>query len=247
MSNYEVLSPAVHSDLRVITDCGELYGDNVQYVLSYSLEFRNIQSCYPIFFAKHPEQDEYSPVALLGFEKDENLFLEGDQWNASYVPMMVQRQPFLIGNQVSADKVEKPVVSINMNSPRISAEKGKKLFENNKQPSDYLTKIIHKLEALHHGSEHNKGFMSALISNNLLEPFTLEIPLVNESKNQLVGFHTINEQKLLELDGATLEEFNRQGYLQPIYMALASYSRVRVLIEKKNARLSSEWSSKLKD
>ena len=89
--------------------------------------------------------------------------------------------------------------------------------------------------------------MSALISNNLLEPFTLEIPLVNESKNQLVGFHTINEQKLLELDGATLEEFSRKGYLQPIYMALASYSRVRVLIEKKNARLSSEWSSKLKD
>lgn len=247
MSNYEVLSPSVHSDLRVITDCGELYGDNIQYVLTYSLEFRNIQSCYPIFFAKNPEQDEYSPIALLGFAQDENLFLEDNQWNASYVPMMVQRQPFLIGKQLSADKVEKPVVSINMNSPRVGVEKGNKLFGEDKKPSDYLTKIIHKLEALHHGSEHNKGFMDALMTNNLLEPFTLEIPLINESRNKLVGFYTINEQKLLELDGATLEEFNRHGYLQPIYMALASYSRVRLLIEKKNARLSSEWSGKLKD
>lgn len=247
MSNYEVLSPSVHSDLRVITDCGELYGDNIQYVLTYSLEFRNIQSCYPIFFTKNPQKDEYFPIALLGFEQDENLFLEDNQWNASYVPMMVQRQPFLIGNQVSADKVEKPVVSINMNSPRVGMEKGKKLFGEDKKPSDYLSKIIHKLEALHHGSEHNKGFMDALMTNNLLEPFTLEIPLINESRNKLVGFYTINEQKLLELDGTTLEEFNRHGYLQPIYMALASYSRVRVLIEKKNARLSSEWSGKLKD
>ena len=247
MSNYEVLSPEFHSDLRVITDCGELYGDNIQYVLTHSLEFRNIQSCYPIFFNKNPEQDEYFPIALLGFEQDENLFLEDNQWNASYVPMMVQRQPFLIGNQVSADKVEKPVVSINMNSPRVSVDKGNKLFEENKKPSDYLTRIIHKLEALHHSSEHNKGFMDALMNNNLLEPFTLEIPLINESRNKLVGFHTINEQKLLELDGTTLEEFNRHGYLQPIYMALASYSRVRVLIEKKNTRLSSEWSGKLKD
>ena len=175
MSNYEVLSPSVHSNLRVITDCGELYGDNIQYVLTYSLEFRNIQSCYPIFFAK-------------------NVFLEDNQWNASYVPMMVQRQPFLIGNQVSADKVEKPVVSINMNSPRVGVEKGNKLFGEDKKPSDYLTKIIHKLEALHHGSEHNKGFMDALMTNNLLEPFTLEIPLINESRNKLVGFYTINEQ-----------------------------------------------------
>jgi hypothetical protein len=50
-----------------------------------------------------------------------------------------------------------------------------------------------------------------------------------------MGFYTINEQKLLELDGDILGNFNKNGYLQPIYMAVASFSRVKDLIDKKNA------------
>ena len=43
------------------------------------------------------------------------------------------------------------------------------------------------------------------------------------------------ENKLQELDGPTLEDFSRKGYLQPIYMAVASYARIRALIDMKNA------------
>jgi hypothetical protein len=122
-----------------------------------------------------------------------------------------------------------------MDSPKISEEKGQALFDNDSQPTDYLKAMMSRLESLHHGHEHNKGFISALTEAELLEPFTLEITLDNGSTNQLIGFYTINEEKLLELDGSTLEELNKQGFLQPIYMAVASYARIRALIDKKNA------------
>ena len=49
--------------------------------------------------------------------------------------------------------------------------------------------------------------------------------LANGSQNRLAGFYTINEERLLGLSGAVLERFNRAGYLQAIYMAIASLSQ----------------------
>lgn len=244
MSVFEILSPLEHRDMKISTEVGESFGDNVQYATTYSLEFRSIQGHYPIFFSKN-EKDEFSPVALFGFEKNENLFLNKNTWDASYIPMMVQRQPFSIGLQVSEDGQEKPIVSIEKNSPRISNEKGQRIFDQEGNPTEYLTRIMSKLEALHHGHEHNKVFVEALVENELLEPFTLKVPLKNNSNNELIGFYTINEEKLLDLDGAVLKSLNANGYLQPIYMALASYSRINVLIEKKNKKIQNEWDEKL--
>jgi hypothetical protein len=240
MSNFVILSPSAHKHIKVITEHGEAYGDNVKFAVTYPLEFRNIQSSYPIFFSKSSETGEFFPIALLGFEDGENLFLSDSGWDATYIPMMMKRQPFLIGYQASSEDEQgkKPVVSIDMDSPRVSEDQGQMLFDENDLPTDFLKSMMSNLEALHLGYEHNKGFVSALTAVDLLEPFTLEITLDNGSNNQLLGFYTINEQKLLELDGETLGELNAKGYLQPIYMAVASYARIRALIDKKNALLS---------
>ena len=234
LSNYSILNPEVHKNTRIVTERGEAMGDDIQYSLTYPLEFRNIQSCYPIFFSKSGETGEFFPIALFGFEKNENLFLDESGWNASYIPMMVEREPFLIGYQGASEDDLKPIVSIDMDSPKISEEKGQALFDNDSQPTDFLKSVMRRLESLHQGHEHNKGFISALTEAELLEPFTLDITLDNGSRNQLIGFYTINEDKLLELDGSILEDFNKKGFLQPIYMAVASYARIRALIDKKN-------------
>lgn len=245
MSNFEVLSPSKHRELKIRTETGESFGDNIQYAETHALEFRNIQACYPIFFSKGNDQNEFLPVALLGFENNENLFLDNAGWNASYIPMMVQRQPFSIGFQSSNEGEKKPIVSIETNSPRVSMDSGQPVFDANGNPTEYLTRVMKKLEALHFGHEHNKGFIEALVKYELLEPFTLKIPLNDNSNNKLVGFYTINEDKLHNLDGLILAELNVNGYLQPIYMALASYSRVTGLIERKNNKIQKEWAEKL--
>jgi hypothetical protein len=245
MNNFEVLSPSKHKELKIRTEVGNLFGDNVQFSEIHALEFRNIQACYPIFFSKGKNEGEFTPIALFGFEKNENLFLDDAGWNASYVPMMVQRQPFSIGFQASDDGDKKPIVSIETSSPRISRDSGQPIFDNDGNPTEYLTRVMKKLEALHYAHEHNNGFITALVKYDLLEPFTLKIPLKNNSNNKLVGFHTINEEKLHDLDASVLADLNVNGYLQPIYMALASYSCVTGLIEKKNHKLQKEWAEKL--
>ena len=240
MSNYVILTKSAHRDTKVILDRGEAYGDTVKIALTFPQEFRNVQACYPIFFIKDGDTGQFYPAALFGFEENENLFVTHQGWDATYIPMMIRRHPFLIGFQPgpNGEQAENnPVVSIDMDNPRVNTEKGEALFTEEGNQTPYLEGAIAVLEAIHAGHEHNKVFVQALLANDLLEPFTLEITLNDGSNNQLLGFYTINEEKLRDLDGDTLSRLSKEGYLQAIYMQIASFARVRTLIDKKNALL----------
>lgn len=240
MSKYLLLSQSAHSKIKVITERGAAYGDNQMHAMTFPFEFRDIQSSYPIFFAKDGESGQFYPLALFGFVRDENLYLNGNSWDASYIPLMVERNPFLIGFQQTSDAEngeQTPVVSINIDSPRVSETEGEALFTDSGEPSEYLQKAMQNLQTIHSGHEQNQEFIAALLENDLLEGFNLEITLKDGSNNRLEGFYTINEEKLASLQPETLGKLHEQGFLQAIYMAVASFSRVTGLIGKKNATL----------
>ncbi len=65
----------------------------------------------------------------------------------------------------------------------------------------------------------------------------MQIELNDRSKHDLLGFYTINEEKLQKLDGDSLAKLHSNHYLESIYMMLASLSRFRDLIARKNEKL----------
>ena len=148
------------------------------------------------------------------------------------------RQPFLIANQkVTENGVEQSqrMLSIDLDHPRVSNTEGEPLFLPFGGNSDFLEKTSSMLEALHIGATDGQKFTETLVELELLEPFTLDVTLDNAKKHQMIGFYTINEDKLDALDIKQLQELKQQGYLQAIYMAIASQSNIRNLLEKKNA------------
>ncbi|MEM7360033.1 MAG: SapC family protein [Pseudomonadota bacterium] len=239
MTNFVLLDPKEHANLRVITEHSADYGDNVKFAMTFPFEFRNIQSCYPIFFQKDPGSGKFYPVALFGFENDENLFLSDAGWDAPYIPVMIKRQPFLIGFQDDQDKPgeKKAVVSIDIDNPRVSESAGEVLFPEQGGTSEFLQKATGNLELIHQANAHSEKFVNALIEHDLLESFTLDIQLNDGSANQLLGFYTINEDSVRELSGEVLGQLNEQGFLLPMFMVLASHSNVRDLIALKNAKI----------
>jgi hypothetical protein len=233
MSQYQVLSKERHRRLRVRTGCGAALGDAVMYVMTYPMEFRDIQGCYPILFAKDPNTGGFFAAALLGLEADQNLFLQGDRWDATYVPAMVQRQPFLIATgREGGDRP--PVVSLDLDHPRVSQDEGEALFDSEGEPSEFLNQKIRLLEKLHRGLQHGSGFIDALLQHQLLVQVVLDLAFADGGKKALQGFYCIEEERLYQLKGDVLESLNQAGYLQPVFMAVASLSRVRDLIERRN-------------
>lgn len=228
MANSVLLNNVDHKDLRVITTRGADYGDNVMFALIFPAEFRSIQAHYPIVFRKAPE-GQFQPLALFGFKERQNLFLGPSGWDATYLPLMVERQPFLIG--IAAREM---MIHVDLESPRISRTAGEALFREHGGSTEFLERMNSVLLAIHQGLESTPPFIAALLEHDLLESFVLDVELDDGSQNRLTGFYVINEERLASLAGAVLERLSKAGHLQPAYMAIASLSHFRDLIKRQN-------------
>ena len=237
MPNHVLLSSVEHKDLKVIKDRGAAYGDNQWFALTFPKEFRTVQGYYPIFFHKDQHTGQFFPVALFGFQHQENLFLQHNNWQDLYIPLSVRRQPFLIGQQkVTEDGVEQihRVLHIDLEHPRVSQTEGEALFLPYGGNSAYLDEMASLMETLHLGMDDARRFVEQLLAQQLLEPFTMEVKLDDGQPRQLVGFYTSHEEKLAALTAEQLAALQQQGYLQAIYMALASQTQVMKLLKLKN-------------
>ena len=233
MSRYEVLNSEKHRQLRIKTGYGAALGDAVMYAMTYPMEFRDIQSSYPILFTKDTNTGGFFAAALLGFEADQNLFLQDDGWDAVYLAALVQRQPFLIATSGEND-TKPPVVSLDMDHPRVNEDAGEAMFDSGGEPTDFLQQKIALLDKLHRGLQHGSGFINTLLQHELLEQITLDIAFNDGNKKTLEGFYCIAEERLYQLKGDVLESLNQAGDRQPGFRSVASLSRVRDLIERRN-------------
>jgi hypothetical protein len=198
--------------------------------LTFPAEFRDLQSCYPIVFAQDGN-GSYDAIALLGFEQGENLFLGPNGWDAPVIPLTVERQPFMIGR--GGDELS---VHIDLDSPRVrdGGIEGEALFLTYGGTSEYLERISSVLRTIHDGLTASRSFVSALVELELIESFVLDVELDDGSQNRLAGFYTINEDRLAQLSADQLASLHGKGYLQAIYMAVASLAQFRALIQRKN-------------
>jgi hypothetical protein len=229
MSKTVLLNNVDHKDLRVISKRGAEFGDAVMSVITFPAEFRDLQAHYPIVFRKSNDGLSFEPIALFGFQEGENLFLRGGGWEASYVPLLIARQPFLIGNTGG-----ELMMHIDLNSPRVSMTEGETVFLAHGGNTEFLERMNSVLLSIHQGLQSTPAFIAALMEHQLLESFVLDVELNDGSQNRLAGFYTINEDKVHSLNGNALDLLNRAGYLQAIYMVIASLSNFRALIERKN-------------
>jgi len=241
MTKHVMLNNVAHKDLRVITRHGPEFGDNVGTVLTFPTEYADVQREYPIFFRKEPQTGEYQSIALLGFAKDENLFLENGRWNAAYIPGVIARGPFLIGFQeqlIEGDLRKEPVIHVDLDHPRISEVEGESIFLPHGGNSPYLDHIAAVLRGLRVGLEVSKAMFEAFSTLDLIEPVKLEIKLTSEDAYSLIGLHTINRQKLASLGGRALEDLNKAGFLQGAFLVAASMDNVKRLMNIKQRQLA---------
>ena len=239
MARHVLLNNVEHKNLRVITQRGAQFGDNVGNVVVLPTEYRELQREYPIFFRKEPGGDSYLSVAMLGFAKDENLFLEDAGWNARYLPAVLARGPFLIGfqeAQVDGEVRNSPVIHIDLDHPRVSEAEGEPLFLKLGGNAPYLQEMTSVLDRIHRGLALSKDMFAAFTALDLIDPITLEVKLDADEQHNLLGYFTINLEKLRALDAASLAGLHRSGFLESAYLVLGSVNNVRKLVDRKLQR-----------
>ena len=239
MPNHQLLDNVRHKDLRILTLHQPAFGENASYGHVYLSEFRYVQGEYPILFRKNTDTAQFEAIALFGLAAEENLFMEENGWNASYVPLTVQRRPFLIGFQQDNQAEPKPVVHVDMDSPRISksATEGEAVFLPQGGQTPYLQHINSVLGRIHSGHIENKTFIDTLLQHELIESVAIKMELHDGSKLEFNNLYTINEEKLNALPADTLFTLHQRGYVNLIYMMIASMATLSRLIDMKNKRV----------
>ena len=233
MTNHVILNNVAHRDLKVRQVFGPEHGDDEMCTLAIPSEFRNLQGDFPIVFHRDPDSGKYLPMAMFGFQQWENLFLEEGRWDASYVPLMKRRGPFLMGVQESSDGAKNLVISIDLEDARVG-EEGEPLFTPFGDNSEYLESIVEVMQAIDQGQRQIEEFTEALLQQELIEPFTLEVSLDNGENHRLEGFYTISEERLVALAPEVLADFSQRGILHAAYMMLASMANIPDLIRRRN-------------
>jgi hypothetical protein len=235
MTKTVLLTKDQHKDTSINSAYAKELGDAVMSVPTFALEFRNLQAHYPILFQKDSQTGRFFPIVLLGFEQGENLFLKNGKWDAAYIPVMAQKGPFSIGLYGDGELKDKQrLIHIDMGHPKVNSGGELRLFEQHGGATDYLEKVSGLLDIIHHYNEHNQEFLQELVQKDLLEQVTIDITLANGHKGNLIGHYTIKEERMQELSGNELQSLNQKGFLLPIYMAIASISSIRKLIDRKS-------------
>jgi hypothetical protein len=234
------LDSRAHGNLRVSRHTSPQIAQ-VDAVSVIPREFQRLVAHYPIFFIKSAASGRFEPVALLGFQKRENLFFVEGRWDVAYVPLQIQRQPFSLvphrsdapgGGPGSVD------IAIDMSSSQVQTGEGERLFDDHGQPSGYLQSITSMLSALVSGATEGYELTGKLAELNLLEPVGINIEFVDRSETKLQGLYWIAAAALKALSGAQLAELRDRGFLEWLYFQMASVSHVSGLVARKNKLLS---------
>ena len=228
MANIVALNTQDHRALRVDTTASMRYGDGQRFVAVVVGEFSNLVTHYPIFFSKDAQTGSFYCGAMLGIDEGENLFLTEGSASEAYRPLNLQRGPFYTAGSD---------IAIDLDHPRVG-ESGQALFEDDGRPSPYLSSVLNLFRDLRPGLDQTKVFIETLLAMKLIEPVDISLAFDDGSKRQLDGLYTINRDRLKKLPDDKIVELFHRGYLQAIYLMIASLKQVPVLAQKKNNRLA---------
>jgi SapC len=228
MSNIVLLDSRSHRNLRVHARPAAQYGDNQRFVPVIVSEFQALAMHSPVLFSKDADTGQFYCGAMQGFDVGENLLLDEHRKLDVYRPLNLQRGPFVAAGTDLA---------IDLDHPRVAPSGDQALFTEAGEPTHYLQSVMGLMRDLRPGLERTRIFIDTLLGLKLIEPMTIAARFDDGVNREFTGLYTVNREQLQQLaDGAVLDLF-RRGYLQLIYLLLASLGHVSELAQRKNRSL----------
>lgn len=223
------LNEEIHKNLKIKPLDSFDFLKNIHLSSIMAHEFARASGIYPIIFLEDKENDEFKPVALFGLEEGENLFIKDGKWDASYIPAIIRRYPFVLINTNEEDRF---LIGLDVESDLVNEEEGEALFDEDKKPTELVERVKRYLTELWQMENFTKEFCKTMKEENMFTPLNMRIRLENEIKN-ITGAYVINEERLNSLNDEKFLDFRNKKYLPVIYSHLCSLNQIENLIKKR--------------
>lgn len=186
---------------------------------------------YPIVLIKDGTTGAFRLVALLGFAANRNLYVLGDNWAATYLPLNVLRLPFYLG----APDGGEPELCLDEASGLVGRAPGHALFEPGGTESPFLAGRRTLLQTMRADAERTAHFVSAVAAARLITPMTITLHFADQHQQDIEGAYTIDPLALETLDDAALLQLHRAGHLGAVHAVMHSLGQLTRLEQLHNA------------
>ena len=198
-------------------------------------EFARAAAIYPLVFLEDKASDDFRPVALMGLDAGENLFVGSDgAWAGSYIPAIIRRYPFALTKAAEADRF---IVCIDEASDLLSDTEGAPMFDEQGNPTQVIENVKRYLGELQQMDTMTHEFSKFLIQNNLLTPLNMRVNAASQVRN-ITGCYVINEERLNGLSVDGFMDLRDKRYLPAVYAHLLSLAQIERLMTLKDERLA---------
>jgi hypothetical protein len=220
-----------HADLTVSPSPGGLsFAAPARTVPLAAVEFFDAGRQMPVIFIRTDDQ-RIIPLALMGLEQGENLFVDADgNWDGQYVPAYIRRYPFITLEQEGQTAVCFDEAFDGFNLPG-----GTPLFEHG-EPAEKSREIIAFLEDYNNRMQETEQFGAMLAQSGLLRQIDARATLHDGRNYELGGMLVVDEQHLARLPDSDIVRLFRSGALALIHAHLLSIRNLAGLVDRKSGR-----------
>lgn len=238
MTTPTALNNVEHKDLCVITQPVAGTPDRVNRCLIHVNEIADLHKEFPILFYRDPASNQLQTHAILGLDKDENLFLDEEGWTSRYVPALLAKGPFsLTYHQHEGSDQPEAVICVDMQDTRVSTTEGQPVFLPFGGDAPYLSGVKKALQSIQVGAQYDNTLFTLMESMSLLEPVSIQIKLNDDMQISFNQYLTVSQEKLANLSGEQLAQLNQYGVLGLLYFSVSSLANFQRLIDLKSVSL----------
>lgn len=219
------LNSQLHLDLSFQDRTTHPFARSVHAVPVTVDEFVMVQRHYPIVFGPG---DNGAPLALMGLQEGENLFVDADgKWqDGVYVPAYVRRYPFLLAKLTPETKDLS--LCFDEQSGYFNPGDGTAMFTDG-APSELTQSVLQFCEQFEMSIQRTRAFMAELREQDLLADGEASIQQGDSQAAVFRGFHMVGEDKIRDLRGDKARKLVQSGAMGLIYAHFFSLSHMREL------------------
>lgn len=224
MPNYQAIAPASHAALR--WKRFDSYAFAAHEAVAPLVAQELPRACLHLPLAFIAQGEAFAPVAVLGLQPGQNLFVTPDgRWAGGYIPAAYRGHPFALA-QTPDNQL---VLCVDADSGLVSASEGELFFDKQGQPAQAVKDVLDFLQQVHANRPATQRLCAALqAEEGLIVPWPLTLKS-DKGEQTVQGLCRIDEAKLNALDSDALTRLHRAGALPIAYCQLLSMQHIQTL------------------
>jgi hypothetical protein len=226
MTSWIAISPTEHADKRWSPRKDFANVANRQVVELFASEISVVAHHFPIGLVKL--DDDYQLVALVGLEKDRNLYVDlKGRWIGEYIPASLRCYPFILTDH--KEKVDEKVVCVDEDCLTDNAD-APRLFKDDGEQEESFAEAFNFLIRCNQDRAATHAACKALADAGVIEAWPLNVQKgEDEGITSIEGLCRINEAKLNSLGAVEFAGLRETGAFTLAYAQLFSMPQLRQL------------------